>query len=105
MDLSHCTDTCHPQFSDDSAVVGCISKGEETEYRAVVDNLITWCEQNHLQLNVAKTKELMVDMKRNRAPVSSVSIGGVSVDIVEEYKYLGVYLDNKLDWTKNTDIL
>ncbi len=69
-----------------------------------MDNFVTWCEQNHLQLNVAKTKELVVDMRRNRAPVSPVSISGVSVDIVEEYKYLGVYLDNKLDWTKNTDI-
>ncbi|XP_058509155.1 sodium- and chloride-dependent betaine transporter-like [Solea solea] len=39
-----CTETCHLQkFSDDSAVVGLISKGEETEYRGVVDNFVTWC--------------------------------------------------------------
>ena len=27
---------------------------------------VTWCEQNHLQLNVTKTKELVVDLRRVR---------------------------------------
>ena len=27
------------------------------------------------------------------------------MDIVEHYKYLGVFIDNKLDWTKNTEVL
>ena len=30
---------------------------------------------------------------------------GVSVDIVEDYKYLGVHIDNKLDRAKNTETL
>ncbi|MEY6612845.1 hypothetical protein, partial [Listeria monocytogenes] len=42
-DFSHCTETCHLQkFSDDSAVVGCINRDDETEYRAVVDSFVTW---------------------------------------------------------------
>uniref|UniRef100_A0AAX7SJH0 Reverse transcriptase domain-containing protein n=1 Tax=Astatotilapia calliptera TaxID=8154 RepID=A0AAX7SJH0_ASTCA len=105
-DFSHCTETCHLQkFSDDSAVVGCISRDDETEYRAVVDSFVTWCEQNHLQLNVAKTKELIVDFRKTRKHLTPVSIQGVSVDIVEDYKYLGVHIDNKLDWAKNTTAL
>ena len=56
-DFSYQTESCHLQmFSDDSAVVGCISKGEEAEYRAVVDNFVTWCELNHLQLNSKKQR-------------------------------------------------
>ena len=27
------------------------------------------------------------------------------MDIVEDYKYLGVHVDNKLDWGKTTDTL
>ena len=105
-DFSHCTETCHLQkFSDASAVVGCINGDDETEYRAVVDSFVTWCEQNHLQLNVAKTKELIVDFRKTRKHLTPVSIQGVSVDIVEDYKYLGVHIDNKLDWAKNTTAL
>ena len=31
------------------------------------------------------------------------SIEGVNVEVVSTYKYLGVHLDNKLDWSANTD--
>ncbi|TWW57796.1 hypothetical protein D4764_07G0005150 [Takifugu flavidus] len=33
------------------------------------------------------------------------NFGGLDIEIVEEYKYLGVHLNNKLDWTHNTDAL
>ncbi|KAI4897881.1 hypothetical protein NFI96_029587, partial [Prochilodus magdalenae] len=105
-DFNYCTETCHLQkCSDDSAVVGCISRGDEDEYRATVNDFVAWCELNHLQLNVTKTKELVVDLRRDKAQVTPISIKGVSVDTVEDYKYLGVHIDNKLDWAKNTDAL
>ncbi|KAJ8342067.1 hypothetical protein SKAU_G00319950 [Synaphobranchus kaupii] len=41
-DFNYLTETCHLQkYSDDSAVVGCISDGDEAEYRAVVENFVT----------------------------------------------------------------
>ena len=58
---------------------------------------------NHLQLNVTKTKELVVDLRRAKSSGTPVSIQGVPVDTVEEYKYLGVYLNNKLDWTRHAE--
>ena len=40
-DFNYCRQTCHLQkFSDDSAVVGCISKDDEDEYRAAVNNFV-----------------------------------------------------------------
>lgn len=32
------------------------------------------------------------------------NIQGSDNEIVEVYKYLGVHLNNKLDWTQNTDV-
>ena len=51
-----------------------ISKSEEAEYRTVVGNFVTWCEQNHLQLSVSKTKELVVDLSWAKELVTPVSI-------------------------------
>ena len=98
----NCTETCHlHKVSDDSAVVGCICEGDEDEFRAAVNDFVTWCKQ----LNVAKTKELLVDLRRTKTPVTHVYIQRVSVDIVEDFKYLGGHIDNKLDWAKKTKTL
>nr|XP_046254202.1 uncharacterized protein LOC124064049 [Scatophagus argus] len=57
--------SCHLQKSlDDSAIVGCITGDQEAEYRGVLDSFVEWCGQNHLQLNIGKTKELRVDFRK-----------------------------------------
>jgi len=63
-DFQYNSGSCHLQkFSDDSAVVGCINDGRE-EYRAVADDFVEWVGSNHLLLNVAKTREVVVDFRR-----------------------------------------
>ena len=43
---------------------------------------------------------------RRKAPQTApVNIQGLDITFVEEYKYLGVHINNKLDWTRNTDVL
>ena len=91
------------KFSDDTAIVGRLEGGREDEYRYLVGSFVKWCGVNHLQLNVAKTREMVVDFRRNRPPPSLVCIGGTDIDIVDSYKYLAVVLDNKLEWTTNTE--
>lgn len=57
-----------------------------------------------MQLNVVKTKEIVIDFSRRlHPPPSPVCIGGINVEIVKSYKYLGVELDNKLEWSTNTE--
>ena len=68
-----------------------------------MDSFVKWCGTNHLHLNTTKTKELVVDFRRRKSAPSPISINGVTVDVVSDYKFLGVHLDNKLDWTKNTE--
>ncbi|KAK0148535.1 putative RNA-directed DNA polymerase from transposon BS [Merluccius polli] len=105
-DFQYCTEMCHLQkFSDDTAIVGCVEGGREAEYRDLVDRFVKWCGENHLQLNVAKTREMVVDFRRNKTLPSPVSIGGTDVDMVDKYKYLAVTLDNKLDWYDNTEAI
>ena len=58
--------------------------------------------KNHLQLNAGKTKELVVDFCRHRQPCTQVNILGTDIEMVTSYKYLGVHLNNKLDWTDHT---
>ncbi|KAM7380045.1 hypothetical protein PAMP_003369 [Pampus punctatissimus] len=98
------SESCHLQkFSDDSAVVGCIREGKEGMYRTLVDNFVEWSEQNHLRLNVNKTREMVIDFKRKKMSSQPLWIRGEVVEEVEDYKYPGVVIDNILDWKTNTE--
>ncbi|KAK0143188.1 Transposable element Tcb2 transposase [Merluccius polli] len=104
-DFQYKSESCHLQnFSDDDAVVGCIRGGGEGEYRALVDNFVEWSEQNHLRLNVNKTREMVIDFgRKKRMPSQPLRIRGEVVEEVKDYKYLGVVIDNILDWKSNTE--
>ncbi|KAI3374835.1 hypothetical protein L3Q82_021373 [Scortum barcoo] len=66
--------------------------------------LFDWCELNHLQVNASKTKEMVIDFSRKpSSDIAPVNIQGLDIERVRTYKYLGVHLNNKLDWTDNTD--
>ncbi|KAK1784796.1 hypothetical protein P4O66_003465 [Electrophorus voltai] len=89
-------------FTDDTTVVGLISKDDESAYREEVQKLVSWCKVNNLYLNVDKTKEMVVDFRRARQDHSQLAIKSSSVEIVKNIKFLGVHLSENLTWTLNT---
>ncbi|KAI5098355.1 gastrula zinc finger protein XlCGF28.1-like [Silurus meridionalis] len=100
--------TCHLQkFSDDSAIVGLIMNDDDREYRGLTQNFVDWCQRSCLQINAGKTKELVVDFRRHKhtSSLPLVNIQGKDIVRVDSYKYLGVHLNNKLDWTDNTEAI
>ena len=44
-----------------------------------------------------------MDFRRKKPQLQPVSIEGVDVEVVRTYKYLGLQLDDTLDWTANLD--
>ncbi|KAI4889418.1 hypothetical protein NFI96_008497 [Prochilodus magdalenae] len=77
----------------------------EREYRSLVEDFVEWCTTNHLKLNITKTKEMCIDFRRSRPSQQPISIKGVDVEVVRSYRYLGVHLDERLDWSVNTDMV
>ncbi|XP_051920057.1 uncharacterized protein LOC127599886 [Hippocampus zosterae] len=105
-DFRHDTPNCHLQkFSDDSAIVGLITEGDDREYRGLTKDFVDWCQQNLLQINPRKTKELVVDFCKKKSSPTPMNIQGMDIERVTSYKYLGVLLNDKLDWSTNTDTL
>ncbi|XP_078001064.1 uncharacterized protein LOC144453614 [Glandiceps talaboti] len=90
------------KFADDTTVGGLI-KNDETSYRNEVNSIITWCSENNLELNVKKTKEIIVDFRRNPSDIVPLVINNSEVEIVQYFKFLGVYLSADLKWEINTD--
>ena len=58
--------------TDDTTVVGLITNNAETAYREEVRALGVGCQENNLSFNVNKTKEMIMDFrKQQREPPSS----------------------------------
>lgn len=70
-----------------------------------LDKLFIGLCQSKLKLNIDKTKVMILtnrDFKKNDI---NIYINGSRLQIEDEIKYLGVYIDNKLKFDKNTNIL
>ncbi len=57
--------TTSASLPDDTSVVGLLSNNDETHYREEVAQLAEWYGANNLSLNVGKTKEVVIDLRRN----------------------------------------
>ena len=49
-----------------------------------------------------KTKEMIVDYRKRRTEHAPILIDGAVVEQVQSFKFLGVRINNKLEWSKYT---
>ncbi|CDQ58637.1 unnamed protein product [Oncorhynchus mykiss] len=73
------------KFADDTTVVG------------------VWCQENNLTLNVNKTKEMIVEFRKQQREHPPIHIDGTVVERVVSFKFLGVHITDKLNWSTHTD--
>ena len=63
-----------------------------------------WAGQNHLRLNISKTREMVIDFRKKRKTAPRpLCILAKDVEAVEDYKYLGVTINHRLDRKSNTE--
>ena len=100
--LSLCSTTCKIiKYADDTVVIGLINNDNEQGYRDTVSYVSSWCNENHLNLNAGKTKELIFDFRKIQNDKAPIIINNTSVKQVPSYKYLGVIIQNNLKWNEH----
>lgn len=52
--------------ADDTTVVNKSYNSSGTKYRIEMENLVSWCQEDNLALNVSKTKQLVVDLRKQK---------------------------------------
>ena len=96
-------------YADDTAIFYLCKDLDELKVSIQFDlqSVAHWMRENRLSLNVGKTKFMMVG-SRNRlsmVPEISVSLNGELIDNVTVFKYLGMLLDNHLQFHPHIDKL
>ena len=63
-----------------------------------------WCEESFLEINVGKTKALVLDTRKTKTLIP-VKVNSERVTVVFNFKYLDTLIDNKLSFSDNSDLI
>lgn len=63
------------KFADDTGLLCLISKDDDTEYLSQIEDFVDYSKRNFLELNVSKTKEMVIDFRKSEK-VQNVHNGG-----------------------------
>ena len=105
--LSNINDSFLIKFADDTALVYNMKMSEnnsQNKYLNEIHKLTEWCDQNKLLLNAKKTKEMVVKFSCGNPNLDSLVINGQTVERVDEFKYLGIQVDNRFSFSSHVDI-
>ena len=90
------------KFAIDSALLSLL-QGSEQDHGPALTEFVDRGDNSYLDLNVTKTKEMIVDFRRQEHSPGKTIIHNNEVEIVSKYKYLGTIFDDKLKWDDNTE--
>ena len=82
-------------------MTGLISDSNENNYINEINNIVDWCNTNNLILNINKTKEMVIDFRRNKNVIKPITINNIDVEQVLNFKFLGTHVCNNLTWNVN----
>ena len=96
-------------YADDAGL--CLKSRDISQLNEAINDdlahLDSWLKGNQLSLNVAKTQSVLIATKpkhrtlNNAAEKLHLKIRGSELDVVNKTKYLGVHVDNSLDWKEH----
>ena len=91
--------TCCPtyKFVDDTTAYD-ISNGKTSNLHKCLNEIEEWSKVNKMVINVAKTREMIVNFQRNTHSTPSLSLNDNIIETVSSVKLLGVYISGDLRW-------
>jgi hypothetical protein len=72
-------------------------KIEDNNIQEAVNGVAEWAKLNKMELNDGKCKSIIFNSKVELTPIL---LNEREIEVVDEYKYLGFYLNKGLNWDK-----
>ena len=97
-------------FADDTSLH---ARGEtvhniEIDLQSSLNEVSDWCKENKMVLHPAKTKSMLITTRQKRqlaVPPLKLNLDLEPIEQVSERKFLGVTIDDQLNWNAHTDNL
>ena len=107
-DISHSSSIFNPiSYADDTTLYTTLEKIENLDSNIPTGELLSthlnlvneWLSANKLTLNINKTKYMIFTPNNKHRPQTfNIVIDGKQIEKVEQFDFLGITIDNKLNW-------
>ena len=111
-DLQNNTNLKILNFADDTLLYRTFEKKtylqDNENLNLELQKVSNWLKENKLKLNVDKTRTILFHPGKSvfwKNLNFEVKIGKTAVKMVKSYKYLGVIIDNNLNWTEHIEMV
>ena len=92
-------------FADDTLLYRLIhSTRDEQILQQDIHRVHSWCIANKMRINIKKSKVMRITWSRNPG-IPNYFYNEQQLDIVSEYKYLGIIINNKLTWHTHVEYI
>lgn len=96
---------CSSNFADDKKLYTVVKTPADTlKLQAAIDNFLSWCSNNGLEVNAAKCK--IISFSHKNSPIQhNYIMNDDTIQRVNEIKDLGVILDSKLNFNTHIEYI
>ena len=102
-------------YADDTTLFGTYDKFESIGDKSIetIENninkelslIVAWLHRNKLLINTAKTKMTIFHTPHRKVTYPRIKINNSSVEVVDEFKFLGIVIDKQLKWSTHTEFI
>jgi hypothetical protein len=91
-------------FADDTTIYSAAKTSDVLldRFDREIGILLEWCDHNLAEINWIKTKIMFIHNKRGIIMPAKLTVNGHVVEVVHEFKLLGIWIDDKLNFNKQT---
>ena len=104
-DLVNCTNCSTNLYADDAAFLASANNAVllEQKFNQEVELISDWMRANKLTLNYSKTKIMLFTKKVKDKRTLNITIDNQKIEQVSTFRYLGVIIDDKLNWKPHVE--
>ena len=98
-------------FTDDTTLSEVINMTQHSSGSSIgntqrnVNSVMQFAQEERMDLNGGKCKEMLIDFRRNQTEIPLINLGNNQLSRVKSYKLLGLWLDDDLKWSTNTEYI
>ena len=70
-----------------------------------VMKVMNFATDQKMKLNLKKCRELLLDFRKNKTSIPSLTFNDTTLERVPTFKLLGLWIDDNLNWQTNTDYI